>query len=104
MNFAIIETGGKQYLVRKGDTVRIEKLSGDHKEGDAVTFDQVLLLEGENETKLGAPYLSGTAVKAKIVAIGRAKKVEVLKYKAKSRYRKLRGHRQPFMTVSIESI
>jgi len=103
MTFAIIETGGKQYLVEKGAIIRIEKLSG-MKEGDAVTFDKVLLVEDGNEFKLGMPFVSGAKVSGKIVSAGRAKKVEVLKYKAKSRYRKLRGHRQPYMTVAIESL
>lgn len=99
--FAIIETGGKQYRVRKGDTIRVEKLDG--QDGDAVVFDKVLLSVG-NDMELGAPFLAGAKVTGKILLSGRGKKIEVLKYKAKSRYRKLRGHRQPYTLVSIESL
>lgn len=107
MEFAIIETGGKQYRVKKGDTIKIEKLKapkGDFKEGDSVTFDRVLLSDSGTDTKLGSPMLAGVSVTGKIVTIGRGKKIDVMKYKAKSRYKKVRGHRQPFMTVSIEGI
>ncbi len=103
MEFAIIETGGKQYKVGNGDTIRIEKLSG-KKEGDKVVFDKVLLLDNGKETDIGSPYLKGKTVEGTIKETGRAKKIEVMKYKAKSRYKKVRGHRQPFMVVSIEAI
>lgn len=102
--FVIIETGGKQYRVSKGDTILIEKLSGGQKEGDMVTFDKVVLHDNGTETKIGDPYLSGIVVEGILKSEGRGKKVVVMKYKAKSRYKKVRGHRQPFMTVSIESI
>ncbi|MDP3958129.1 MAG: 50S ribosomal protein L21 [bacterium] len=101
VDFAIIETGGKQYRVKKGDTIRVEKLEG--KDGDAVTFDKVLLSVGR-DMELGAPFLAGATVTGKILSSGRGKKIEVLKYKAKSRYRKLRGHRQPYTIVAIESL
>lgn len=102
--FAIIETGGKQYRVSKGDTIKIEKLSGGQKEGDTVLFDKVILHDNGTETKIGNPYLAGIAIEGRLKSEGRGKKVVVMKYKAKSRYKKVRGHRQPFMTVSIESI
>jgi len=102
--FAVIETGGKQYLVSTGDTVRIEKIKGDHKVGDSVAFEKVLLVENGSDTTIGTPYISGAKVSAEITKIDRAPKVVVIKYKAKSRYFKKRGHRQPFFEVKIKTI
>lgn len=103
MQFAVIETGGKQYRVSEGSAIRIEKLPN-VKEGSAVAFDKVLLTDDGAKTVVGAPYISGVSVKGKVIEEGRNKKIEVIKYKAKSRYFKLRGHRQPFMKVRITSI
>jgi large subunit ribosomal protein L21 len=103
-SFAVIETGGKQYLVSEGDTVRVEKLQGEHKEGDKVTFDKVLLTDNGSTTQIGEPYLTGAKVTAEITKIGRAAKVTVIKYKAKSNYFKKRGHRQPFFEVKITKL
>ena len=102
MKRAVIETGGKQYLVAEGDTVTIEKLpiSLD----GAVVFDKVLLLDDESSTTLGAPTLEKMSVSGTVVGEGRAKKLLVVKYKAKSRYHKKRGHRQPFTKVKIDKI
>ncbi len=100
MKFSIIETGGKQYRVSEGDTVTIEKLP-DTKEGQNVVFDKVLLTDDGAKTNIGAPYLAGASIKGEVVVSGRGRKIEVVKYKAKSRYFKLRGHRQPFMKVKI---
>ena len=102
--FAIIETGGKQYIVSEGDTVKIEKISGDFKLGDKVTFDKVLVVDNGSDTTIGAPYIKGASVAAEIKKIAKAKKVIVIKYKAKSNYFKKRGHRQPFFEVKISSI
>lgn len=102
--FAIIATGGKQYLVRPGQTLKVEKLKGDHKEGDTIIFDSVLLTAGEGEPKLGAPFIKGSSVSATLKSIGRAKKVTVIKYKQKSRYFKKNGHRQPYFEVTIDTI
>jgi large subunit ribosomal protein L21 len=104
MEFAVIKTGGKQYAVSVGDKVKIEKLPGDLKAGDAVVFDSVLLVESGDDTTIGTPFIDGAAVHAVVEKIGRAKKVDVVKYKAKSRYFKRRGHRQPFMEVKIVSL
>jgi large subunit ribosomal protein L21 len=101
--FAVITTGGKQYKVEDGQYLNIEKLQGDHKEGDKITFDKVLLVEGAN-TKIGTPYVEGAKVEATLEKIGRAQKVIVMKYKQKSRYYKKNGHRQPFFQVKITSI
>lgn len=99
---AVIATGGKQYVVHEGTTVSIEKLDG-VKEGDTVTFDQVLLVDN-GSAKVGMPTVAGAKVTAKVTEIGREKKVEVVRYRQKSRYFKKNGHRQPFVKVQIEKI
>ncbi len=104
MECAVIKTGGKQYVVSKGDIISIEKLSDDSKEGDKVVFDYILLTDDEKETTIGTPTIKDAKVKGTIVKIGRAKKIDVVKYKAKSRYIKRRGHRQPFVSVCIDSV
>lgn len=104
-SFAVIETGGKQYKVSVGDTLKVEKIKGDHKEGDSITFDKVLLVDnGKDATDIGTPYINGAKVEASLVEIGRSPKVTVIKYKQKSRYFKKNGHRQPFFKVKIEKI
>ncbi|NLE07162.1 MAG: 50S ribosomal protein L21 [Parcubacteria group bacterium] len=103
--FAVIETGGKQYRVIVGDTIKIEKLNTELKEGDPVVFDKVLLFDnGSDFTDIGTPYINGVKVSGKLVEIGRNAKVTVIKYKSKSRYFKKSGHRQPFFKVKIEKI
>lgn len=104
MEFAVIQTGGKQYKVSKGQVFNIEKMIGDYKVGDKVSFDQVLLSEDGKNTEVGMPYLAGAKVDAEIVGIGRARKVMVVKYKQKSRYLRRNGHRQPFFKVKITSL
>lgn len=101
---AVIQTGGKQYLVTEGETITIEKLEGNPEKGASVTFDDVLLTDDGTATTLGAPQVAGGSVKATVTEAGRAKKVIVVKYKAKSRYHKKRGHRQPYMKVKIDSV
>lgn len=102
--FAVIATGGKQYKVQVGDIVKIEKIMGEHKVGDKIVFDNVLLLDSAGETKVGAPFLKGTTVSAELTEIGRDPKVTVIHYKQKSKYFKKYGHRQPFFKVSIKAI
>lgn len=104
MEVAVIKTGGKQYVVSKGDTISIEKLPGDLKKGDAVVFGEVLLVDNGSDTTIGAPAIKGAEVKGTITMVGRAKKVDVVKYKPKSRYYKRRGHKQPLLKVHIDSI
>ncbi|HEY4528578.1 MAG TPA: 50S ribosomal protein L21 [Candidatus Paceibacterota bacterium] len=99
---AVFTTGGKQYRVKKGNKVKIEKLSGDHKEGDKLTFDQVLLVE--EPFILGKPLIEGASVTATLKKISRYKTVDVVKYKQKSRYFKRYGHRQPYFEIEIDSI
>jgi len=99
---AIIETGGKQYLVTQGSVLSVEKLpaSADGK----ITFDKVLLTDDGKETKVGEPYVASAVVAAERVENGRAKKVTVIRYRQKSRYFKKRGHRQPFTKVRITAL
>ncbi len=102
--FAVIMTGGKQYKVSVGDTLKIEKLAGDYKVGDRVVFDKVLLTDDGSSTKVGAPIISGSSVEAKLIEEGKNKKVSVVKYLQKSRYLRMRGHRQPYARVEITKI
>jgi large subunit ribosomal protein L21 len=102
--FAIVQDGGKQYQVSVGDSIKIEKKIGEYKEGDAIVFDNVLLVDNGSETTVGAPFIAKASVSGKIVKIGRAAKVNVIKYKQKSKYFKKNGHRQPFFEVKIESV
>ena len=104
MEFAVIQTGGKQYKVSVGDTVKIEKLAGEHKEGDKITFVQVLLVDNGKDTTIGTPFIAGAKVEAELVEIGRTKKIIVVKYKPKSRYLIRQGHRQHFFKVKILGI
>ncbi|MBI2637094.1 MAG: 50S ribosomal protein L21 [Parcubacteria group bacterium] len=102
---AVIRTGGKQYKVRLGDTIKVEKLDAEAGTGK-VDFNDVLLVAdeaGEN-VKIGAPVIAGATVAAAVLAQGRAKKIDVIKYKRKVRYRKKYGHRQPFTAVRIDEI
>ncbi len=110
--FAVIQTGGKQYLVSAGDTLKIEKIKGalavkthegreEFKVGDKVVFDEVILVDDGAVTTVGAPFIKGAAVSAEIKKIAKAPKVTVIKYKAKSNYYKKRGHRQPYFEVLI---
>ena len=104
MELAVIKTGGKQYLVGKGSTLRVEKLPGDVKKGDSVTFDQVLMTDNGKAATVGSPTVAGSKVTATVQVVGRGAKIDVMKYKAKSRYLKRRGHRQPFVQVKIDKI
>lgn len=102
--FAVIETGGKQYLVSPKQKIEIEKIAAE--EGTEAIFDRVLLIaedEGEN-VKIGTPYLEGAAVEARVIKQGRAKKIKMLRYKSKTGRRRRKGHRQPFTEVEILTI
>lgn len=103
--FAVFATGGKQYRVKTGDRVKIEKIIGEHKEGDKLVFDKVLLVDdGATEATIGTPFIKGAEVKATLNKIGRYKTIDVIKYKQKSRYFKKYGHRQPYFEIKIDSI
>jgi len=101
---AVIETGGKQYVVSEGAVLSVEKLDGLEQKGDKVTFDKVLLTDDGSETTVGAPYVSGAKVTAELIEQGREDKVTVIRYRQKSRYFKKRGHRQPFTKVKITAL
>lgn len=103
MTHAIIETGGKQYRVKEGDELFIEKL--DVEAQDKVTFDKVLaILDTDDAARIGAPYLKGAKVTANVVKNGKAKKIIVFKMRPKKGYRRKQGHRQPYTKVMIEKI
>ncbi|MEK7532230.1 MAG: 50S ribosomal protein L21 [Patescibacteria group bacterium] len=101
---AVIETGGKQYLVREGAALTIEKIAGEA--GAAHVFDKVLLVANEDGTdvRVGKPYLEGVTVAAEITGQGRAKKIRVVKFKRKVRYHKAQGHRQQETKVKIKAV
>ncbi len=100
--YAVIVTGGKQYKVSEGDTLFIEKLTAE--EGEAVTFDQVLMVGNGDNVTVGAPNVEGATVEAKVLKNGKAKKIYVFKMKRKKNYRRKKGHRQPFTKVEITKI
>jgi large subunit ribosomal protein L21 len=99
--YAIIETGGKQVRVEVGQTIFVEKLDADV--DTVVTFDKVLLL-GDKKVTVGAPYVKGATVTAKVQKQGKSKKIRVFKYKAKANEHKTIGHRQPYTRLVIEAI
>ena len=101
--FAVIKTGGKQYLVKEGERLRVEKLEAS--EDGLIEFNEVLLTgDNDNNLYVGTPFLKDTKVSAERVSDGKAKKVIVARYHSKTRYRKTKGHRQPFTEVRIKEI
>ena len=100
--YAVIKTGGKQYRVREGDTLRVEKLAAEA--GAKVQFDQILMVgEGDNVT-VGTPYISGSQVSATVISQGRGEKIKVVKFKRRKNYLRRNGHRQAFTEVEITNI
>ena len=102
MEYAIIQTGGKQYRVQPGDLITVEKLEGD--EGSTVELDQVLLIAKDSNVSIGQPMVQGAKVVAEVAQQGRADKVMVFKYKPKTRYHVKNGHRQSVTKLSIKQI
>jgi len=100
--YAVVRTGGKQHRVQTGERVKVEKLDGDV--GAEVTLDDVLLIAGEGEPKLGRPIVSGAKVNAKIIAQGRGEKVRVFKRRKRKGFHKTIGHRQSFTEIEITGI
>jgi large subunit ribosomal protein L21 len=100
--YAVIQSGGKQYTVRPGDTLTVEKLDGDA--GSDVELSDVLMVADGDAVTVGTPMVSGARVVAEIVEHGKAKKVVVFKYKPKVRYRRRTGHRQQFTRLAIKEI
>jgi large subunit ribosomal protein L21 len=101
MSYAVIRTGGKQYRVSEGETLRVEKLPGDV--GSTITFGEVLLLGGDS-LNVGLPLVSGASVTGTIVAQDRAKKIIVFKMRRRKNYRRKNGHRQWYTEVKITGI
>jgi len=99
---AIIKTGGKQYKVSKGDKIKVEKL--DVEKGKEVVFDEVLLISNDKKTEIGKPLVKNAKVIGKVLKQARAKKVEIVKHKAKKRYNVKKGHRQYYTEVEIGDI
>ena len=99
--YAIIETGGKQYKVQKGDVIFIEKLA---EEEGTVNFDKVIAVVDDDGITIGSPYVDGVSVAAKIIKHGKSKKITVFTYKPKKSEKRKMGHRQPYTKVEITSI
>ncbi|MBI2054384.1 MAG: 50S ribosomal protein L21 [Candidatus Staskawiczbacteria bacterium] len=99
---AVIKTGGKQYIVKPGDKLKIEKL--EKKEGEGFIFSDVLLLEKNKKLEIGSPQVSGAEVEAKVLKHGKGDKIIVFKYKPKKRYKRKIGHRQPYTEIEITGI
>ena len=101
-DFAIVQAGGKQYRVSAGDTIRVESLPAD--QGDTVTLDDVLMISHDGDVIVGTPTIEGASVDAEVVAKGKDKKIVILKFKAKTRYRRKNGHRQHFTDLRVTNI
>jgi len=100
--YAIVRTGGKQYRVEPGDTIRVESLPVE--EGDTIELDDVLMLSTEDGVSLGTPRVDGAKVTAEVVGNGKGKKIVIFKYKAKTRYRRRNGHRQRYTDLKVTGI
>lgn len=98
---AVIQTGGRQYLIKTGESLKIEKLTA--KEGEKVVFDKILLIANDDgrDVKIGAPYLEGASIEALVVEQGRNRKIRVGKFKRKVRYHRIYGHRQQFTKIKV---
>lgn len=100
--YAIIETGGKQYTVKQGDKIRVEKLAG--VAGDEVTIGTVLYVNDGERVVTGKPYVTGASITGKVLAQDKADKVIVFKYKRRKDSKKMKGHRQPYTELLVEKI
>jgi large subunit ribosomal protein L21 len=100
--YAVIATGGKQYRVEQGDVLRVEKLNVE--EGGIIDFDQVLMMGTGDSVSIGTPYIDGGKVSAEVRAHGRAKKIEIIKFKRRKHHRKQMGHRQSYTELVIKEI
>jgi large subunit ribosomal protein L21 len=100
--YAVIRTGGKQYRVAAGETLRVEKLPASA--GDKLTFDSLLFADDAGKISVGSPHVSGIMVEAEVVEQGLGKKIVLFKYKRRKSYRRKNGHRQPFTAIRITAI
>ena len=99
---AVVVTGGKQYRVAEGETLRVEKLAAS--QGDKLTFDPLLFADDGGGVQLGRPRLAGVKVEAEVLEQGLGKKITIFKYKRRKSYRRKQGHRQPYTALKITSI
>ncbi len=102
--FAVIETGGKQYMVSVGDILDVELLGKDLKDGDSIEFDKVLMVDNGKDTTIGEPYIKGAKVQATYQGVKKGKKMHIVRYKAKSNRDRRIGHRQKYSQVKIEGL
>lgn len=100
--YAVIASGGKQYRVSEGDTIKLEKLAGEA--GGKISFDEVLLISDDKDTKIGTPYIKNASVSGEIVTQDRHKKVHILKFHRRKQHMKQMGHRQDYTAVKITKI
>lgn len=100
--YAVIKTGGKQYRVAEGQTLKVEKL--DVEEGATVEFDTVLMIADGNQIKVGSPYVEGARVSATVKSQGRGPKIRIIKFRRRKHYRKTQGHRQSYTELCIGSM
>lgn len=100
--YAVIKTGGKQYKVSEGETLKVEKINADA--GASIELDQVLMIANDDDLQVGTPFLDSGRVTATIASHGRHKKIRIVKFKRRKHYRKQMGHRQDFTEIKIEKI
>lgn len=100
--YAVVQTGGKQYRVAEGDTIKVEKLTGD--EGVSIELDKVLMVTDGDDVKVGSPYVEGGKVTATVKSQGRAKKVKIIKFRRRKHHMKRQGHRQWFTELQVTGI
>jgi large subunit ribosomal protein L21 len=100
--YAVVRTGGKQYRVSKGDRLKIEKIPG--LAGEEVNFDDILMIGGDENVRVGTPRIDGATVSARILEQDRSKKIIVFKFKRRKGYKRTHGHRQAFTRVEITGI
>ena len=102
MTYAVIRSGGKQYTVREGDSLKVERLTGEP--GESLEIADVLMVSDGDSITVGAPLVTGAKVMAEIVEHGKGEKIVIFKYKPKVRYRKRTGHRQQYTELAIKQI
>lgn len=100
--YAVVRSGGKQYRVSPGGSVRVEKLDGEV--GAKITLEEVLMIGGEGDVKIGTPTVDGASVSGTIMAQGRGNKIRVFKMKRRKGYRRTQGHRQDYTEIAIDGI
>lgn len=100
--YAVIKTGGKQYKVQEGDTIRVEKLEAS--EGETIKLDTVLMLTDGDKVTVGTPLVDGASVSATVKSQGRGKKIKIIKFRRRKHYRKQAGHRQAYTELAITGI